>query len=219
MRKIAIIGLSSFGFYLSKFLSEKRFYVMAIDYDETKIEKVKPFINKAVIADATDKEALESLNISDFEVVIVSLGSHIDSSILVTLYLKELSVKEIIAKAVTEDHGKILNRIGATTVIFPEKDMALRVARRFTSDNILDAIPLSSDLSILELAPPTEFLGKTIAELKIRQKYGIQILVIKEVIPDNRIIIPTPDHIIKDSDILICIGKDENFQKLLNVRL
>lgn len=219
MRKFAIIGLSSFGFYLSKYLSEKRFYVMAIDYDETTIEKIEPFVNKAVIADARDKDTLENLNISDFEVVIVSLGGHIDSSILVTLYLKELSVKEIIVKAVTEDHGKILDRIGATTVIFPEKDMAFRVARRISSSNILDAIPLTSGLSILELGPPSEFLGKTIGELNIRQKYGIQIVVIKEVIPENLIIIPTPDHIIKDSDILICLGEDESFQKLLNVKL
>jgi len=219
MRKFAIIGLSSFGFYLSKYLSEKRFYVMAIDYDETIIDKIKPFVNKAIIADARDKETLESLNISEFEVVIVSLGGHIDSSILVTLYLKELSVKEIIAKAATEDHGKILDRIGATSVIFPEKDMAYRVARRITSSNILDAIPLSSGLSILEFGPPNEFLGKTIGELNIRQRYGIQIIVIKEVIPENVVIIPTPDHVIKDSDILIGLGEDEDFQKLLNVKL
>lgn len=219
MRKFAIIGLSSFGFYLSKFLSERQFKVMAIDKDESIIEKVKPFATKAVIADARDKETLESLGINDFDVVVVSLGGQIDSSILVTLYLKELKVKEIIAKATTEDHGKILDRIGATTVIFPEKDMAYRVARSIASINVLDVIPLSDGISILEFGPPSHFLGKTIKELNIRQRYGIQIIVIKEVVPENVVIVPTPDHTIKDSDILIGVGKDDDFQKLLDAKL
>jgi trk system potassium uptake protein len=219
MRKFAIIGMSSFGFYLSKFLSEKRFKVLAIDKDEAMVEKIKPFVAKAVIADACEKETLESLGVKDFDVVVVSLGSHIDASILVTLYLKELGVDEIIAKAVTEDHGKILDRIGATQVIFPEKDMAKRVARIIASANILDVIPLSPGISILEFAPPMEFLGKTIGDLTIRQRFGIQIIIIKEVIPENVVIIPTPEHIIKDSDILVGVGKDEAFEKLLNLKI
>src|SRR4030042_2718803 len=114
MPKFAVIGLSSFGFYLCKFLSERNSKVMAIDKDKSIIEKIKPFFHKAVIADARDKDTLESLGINEFDIVVVSLGGQIDASILVTLYLKELNVKEIIAKAVTEDHGKILDRIGAT---------------------------------------------------------------------------------------------------------
>ncbi len=219
MPKFAIIGLSSFGFYLSKFLSERKFDVMAIDSDESIIDKIKPFVSKAVIADVRDKELLESLDIQDFDVVVVSLGGHIDASILVTLYLKELGVKEIVAKAVTEDHGKILDRIGATSVIFPEKDIAYRVARRLSSSNILDVIPLSKGISILEFGPPTEFLGKSIGELNVRQRYGIQIIVIKEVVPENVVIIPMPDHVIKDSDILIGLGKNEDFKKLLGINL
>jgi len=219
MSKYAIIGLSSFGYYLTKFLSDRGFKVMAIDRDESIIEKVKPFTYKAIIADARDKETLENLSISDFDVVVVSLGGQIDASILVTLYLKELGVKEIIAKAITEDHGKILDRIGATTVIFPEKDSAFRLARRITSFNVLDVIPLSQGISILEFGPPAEFLAKTIKDLNIRQNYGIQIVVIKEVIPDNEVIVPTPDHVIKESDILVAVGKNDDFQKLLNIKL
>lgn len=219
MRKFAIIGMSSFGFYLTKFLSERKFNVMAIDYDETIIEKIKPFTYKAVIADARDKDTLESLGVSDFDVVVVTLGGQIDASILVTLFLKELKVKEIIAKAVTEDHGKILDRIGATAVVFPEKDSAQRLAMKMASVNILDVVPLSDGISILEFGPPTEFLGKTIGEIDVRQNYGIQIIVIKEVIPENVVVVPTPDHIIKDSDILVGVGKDEDFNKLLHIKL
>ncbi len=216
MRKFAIIGLSTFGFYLSKYLAQRGFEVMALDADESRIEKVKHFVTKAIILDATDKNALDSLSIIDFDVVIVSLGDRIDASILVTLYLKELGVKEIIAKASTEDHGKILDRIGATTVIFPERDVAFRLSRSLENINVLDAVPLSPGVSILEFGPPNSFLGKTLRELDLRNRFGVQVVVIKELVPENLVIVPQPDHKIKDSDILVGIGKDEDFEKLLN---
>jgi trk system potassium uptake protein TrkA len=147
--------------------------------------------------------------------VIVSLGDRIDASVLVTLYLKELGVEEIIAKATTEDHGKILDRIGATTVVFPEREIAFRLARSLENVNVLDAIPLSPGVSILEFGPPNSFLGKSLKELDLRNRYGIQIVVIKELVPENLVIVPHPDHKIKESDILVGIGKDEDFQKLL----
>lgn len=215
MRKFAIIGLSNFGFYLCKHLAQHKFEVMALDNDEAKIEKVKHHVSKAIIIDATDKEALESLGITDFDVVIVSLGDRIDASVLVVLYLKELGVKEIIAKATTEDHGKILDRIGATTVVFPEREVAFRLARSLENINVLDAIPLSPGVSIMEFGPLNSFLGKSLKELDLRNQYGIQIIVIKELVPENLVIVPHPDHKIKESDILVGIGKDEDFQELL----
>ena len=216
MRSFAIIGLSTFGFYLSKYLSDRGFDVLAIDLNESRIDKVKKFVTKAVILDATDKNALESLGITDVDVVIVSLGDRIDASILVTLYLKELGVKEIIAKASTEDHGKILDRIGATTVVFPERDVALRLSRSLENINVLDAVPLSPGVSILEFGPLNSFLGKTLRELDLRNRYGVQIVVIKELIPENLVIVPRPDHKIKDSDILVGIGREKDFEKMLH---
>lgn len=216
MRSFAIIGLSTFGFYLSKYLTDRGFDVLAIDSNESRIDKVKEFVAKAAILDATDKNALESLGITDFDVVIVSLGDRIDASILVTLYLKELGVKEIIAKASTEDHGKILDRIGATTVVFPERDVAFRLSRSLENINVLDAVPLSPGVSILEFGPLNSFLGKTLKELDLRNRYGIQIVVIKELVPENLVIVPRPDHKIKDSDILVGIGRDKDFEKLLH---
>jgi trk system potassium uptake protein TrkA len=216
MRSFAIIGLSTFGFYLCKYLAQRGFEVMAVDADESKIERIKHTVSKAVILDATDKDAIGNLGITDFDVVIVSLGDQIDSSILVTLYLKELGVKEIIAKASTEDHGKILDRIGATTVIFPERDVALRLARSLENVNVLDVIPVSPGVSILEFGAPNTFLGKTLRELDINNRYGIQIIMIKELVPENLIVVPKADHQIKDSDILIGVGKDQDFKKLLN---
>jgi trk system potassium uptake protein TrkA len=215
MRNFAIVGLSTFGEYLTKYLAERNFPVMAIDVNEAKIDKVKNFAAKAIVADARDKEALENIGIIDFDVVIVSLGDQIDASILVTLYLKELGVEEIIAKASTEDHGKILDRIGATQVIFPERDAAFRLAKSLENVNVLDAIPLSPGVSILEFGPPSAFLGKSLKELNIANRYGVQIIIIKELVPENIVIVPRADHIIKDSDILVGVGTDDDFKKLL----
>lgn len=215
MRRFAIIGLSAFGTYLTRYLAENGFQVMALDSDENRIEKIKNYAFKSVIIDARDKNALENLGITDFDVVVVSLGDRIDSSILVTLYLKELGVKEIIAKASTEDHGKILDRIGATTVVFPERDMAFRLAKSLENINVLDAIPLMPGVSILEFGAPNSFLGKTLRELDISNRFGIQIVVIKEIVPENLVVVPRADHIIKDSDILVGIGKDKDFYRLL----
>ncbi len=217
-RSFAIIGLSAFGTYLTKYLSESGFQVMAIDTNETRIDKVKDMVSKAIVADARDKETLDEIGIHEFDVVIVSLGDQIDASILVTLYLKELKVKEIIAKASTEDHGKILDRIGATTVIFPERDVAYRLAKSLENVNILDAIPLIPGVSILEFGPPNSFLGKSLKELDVANRYGIQIVVIKELVPENLVIVPKADHVIKDSDILVGIGSDDDFKDLLNVK-
>jgi len=214
MRSFAIIGMSNFGAFLTRFLAQRGFQIMAIDSDEAKIEKIKPYVQKAVIADATDKETLANLGLSDVDVVIVSLGEKIDASILVTLYLKELGVKEIIVKVLSEDHGKILERIGATAVIFPERDMAYRIAQSLGNPNVLEYIPLSPGYSIIEIAPPPKFVGKTLKELDLRNKYGVQIIVIKEVIHDKVVLIPKANHVVKDSDILVALGRDEDLRKI-----
>ncbi len=218
MRTFAVIGMSSFGYYVCRYLAERGFYVLAIDNDEAKINRVKEIVHKAVIADATDKEALERLGLGDFDAVIVSLGDRIDASILVTLYLRQLGVKEIIAKAITEDHGKILDMIGATTVLFPERDSAYRLAHSLDSVAVLDYIPLTPGVSIIELAPPPSFLGKTLAQLDLRRKYNVQVVMIKELVPENVVVVPGGDHVIKDSDVLVVLGRDDDLKRLQEVK-
>jgi len=214
MKSFAIIGLSSFGYYLAKTLSAKGYQVMAIDKREERVERVKGFVDRAVVADASDKETLLSLGLTDLDAVVVSLGDQIDASILVTLYLRELRVKKIIAKAITEDHGKILDIIGATEVVFPERDVAVRLSQSMESDYVLDSITLSEGISILEIAAPNTLVGKTLGALDLRNRYGVLVLIVKELVPENVVLIPTADHIIKDSDILVMMGKDEDLAKI-----
>ncbi len=214
MKQFAVIGMSSFGYYLCKNLAEKGHQVMAIDRDQAKVESVRDSVERAVVADAADKETLSKLGVADMDVVIVCLGEHIDASILTTLHLKELGAKEILVKAMTEDHGKVLHMIGANAVVFPERDMAERVAMSLSSSNVLDQISLAAGHSIVELAPPSEFLGKTLGELDLPKKFGVMVLVIKELVPENVVSMPSSTYRIKDSDILVVTGKDSALKKL-----
>jgi trk system potassium uptake protein TrkA len=218
MKNIAIIGLSSFGYYLCEALNKYGFNIMAIDIDETIVQKVKPFVRKAIIGDARDKVFLMQLGIEDFDTVIISVGSKMDSSILITLYMKELKINEIIAKANNEDHAKILEKIGATKIIFPERDMGLRMAHTIASPNFLEFIPLTEGFSLIEVCPPNEWIGKKLKEIDVRVKYHVQITMIREIVP-SRVVIPDGNFIFKDSDILYIIGENEsiiNFQN--NIR-
>lgn len=219
MRKsIAVIGLSSFGYYLCKNLSDSGVEVMAIDNREDKIDAVKNFVRKAVVADAKDKETLNNLQINEFDAVVISVGEEIDVSVLVTLHLRELGVKEIFAKATTEEHAKILNILGVTETIFPERDIAMRFAHTLRRRSLFDYFSLGNEYSVLELAPPYEWLGKTISQINIRNKYNVQIIIIKELVPENIVMLPTGDHILKDSDVLVILGKDIDLAEIEKIK-
>ena len=218
MKSFAIIGLSSFGYYLAKNLSESGHQVMVIDQNEERINRVKSFVDKAVIADATDKTTLTTLALDELDNVVVSLGDQLDASILVTLYLREFNVKKITAKALTEDHGKILDIIGATHVVFPERDEAIRLAKTMESDYILDAITLGNNVGIIEIAPPQQFIGQTLGKLDLRKRYDVSVLVIKEIVPEETIMIPTADHMINDTSILLLLGTEDALNKIKKMK-
>lgn len=213
MRTIAIIGLSSFGHYLCRYLSAAGTQVLAVDVDEKKIDEVKPFVAKAVVADARDKETLLVLGLEDIDGAVVSVGEPIDTSILITLYLKELGVKEIIAKASSLDHGKILDKIGASEIVFPERDMAKRIAYTLRRSTLFDYIALTEGYSIVEMAPPQAWIGKSLNQLDIRKRHNAQIILIKDVIVGEALI-PTGDYMVKDSDVLVIMARDNEMEEL-----
>lgn len=212
--KFAIIGMGSFGSNVAKTLYEKGNEVLAVDTDKEKVGEVKACVSHAVHMDAADKENLEALGIGEMDVVVVSLGPEMEASILTVLHLHELGVKRIVAKALTEDHAKILEAVGATEVIFPEKDMAVKTALRLSNPNVLEYLPLISGIGIQEIAPPEKFIGKSIKELDLRNKYGIQIIAIKEIIPEKITYVPKSNFVIKDSDILVIMGEEKQLASL-----
>jgi trk system potassium uptake protein TrkA len=212
--KFAVIGLGSFGLNVARTLYERGHEVMAIDMDKDKTEEAKSFSSHAVLTDASAKENLEALGITEMDVVVVSLGSAMEASILTVLHLHELGLKRIVAKASTEDHGKILDAVGATEVVYPEKDMAVRTALKLTSPHILECLPLISGVSIQEIAPPERFIGKSLRDLDLRNKYGIQILAVRELVPERTLYVPPADFVIKDSDVLIAMGDEAMLEKM-----
>jgi len=214
MGQFTIIGLGNFGYYLATHLYHKDHEVLAIDKDQDRVQEIKDGVTQAVVADATDRKALESLGIRSMDAVVVCIGSSLDASILVTLNLKEMGVEKVLAKAISEPHGRILERIGVTEVLFPEKDTAITLAERLHNPNLLDFLPLVEGYSLVELIPPKGFIGKALKELNLINRYGVQVVAIKEVIPDRLNMIPTGHFVLKDSDIMILLGPNESLEKL-----
>lgn len=216
-KRYVVIGLGRFGFHLTKSLYEKGHEVLAIDMNKEVVHKLKDFCTQAVVADATDRETLDALNVQDMDAAVVGLGSPLDHSVLVTLHLREMGIKEIIVKAISEEHGKILQMLGASEVVYPEKDMALKLATALSTPNVMDHLPLMPGFSIVELAIPNSFVGKTIKDLQLRNRYGAQIIAIKELVPERLTSMPTPDFVLKDSDILVIMGSDESLGKISDI--
>jgi trk system potassium uptake protein TrkA len=212
--KFAVIGLGSFGSYVAKTLYEMGHEVLAIDEDKSRVDSLKDSATHAIHMDAADKENLQAVGITEMDVVVVSSGPEMESSILATLFLSEMGIDRIVAKALTQDHAKILEAVGATEVVYPEKDMAIKTALRLSNPNILEYLPLVSGLRIQEIAAPEKFIGKRLSELDLRNKYGVQVMAIKGIIPEKTTFIPKSDFIIKDSDILIIIGEEDQLKKL-----
>jgi trk system potassium uptake protein TrkA len=206
MKQFAIIGLGNFGYYLATNLYEKRHTVLAIDKNINPVQEIKDKVTQAVVADATDIRTLETLGIQQMDAAVVCIGSVISDSILATLNLKDIGVKRVFAKAVTEPHGRILHKIGALEVIFPEKDQAISLAERLHNPNILDYLPFLDGYSIVELLSPQRFIGKDLKELNLINKYGVQVLAIKKILPERLNMIPKGQYVLKDGDILILLG-------------
>ena len=213
MRQFAFIGLGRFGFYLAKALAEAGFEVLAIDIDEQRVDSIKAHVSKAVIADVTDKDALASMGVQDMDVV-VALAGEMTASVLATLNLKELGVENLMVRASSDQHRRILELIGASKVIFPEQDTAQRIAYNLSVHDVLDHLPVAEGYSIIQVPPPQSFVGKTLDDLKLIKKYGILVVAVKESIPENLILSPGPQCRIKDSDVLIVMGKDEDLTRL-----
>lgn len=214
MKRFAVIGLGNFGFHAAKSLYEDGNEVVAIDSDKTRVQAIDPHSTEAIVMDATDKDALKALGLENMDGVIVSTGTKIGTSILICLYLQEIGIKKILAKALDDDHGKILKRVGATEIIHPERDMALRVSRGLSRPNVLDFIPLAEGFDLVQVGPPTEFIGKSLKELNLRAKYNVHIIAIKELVPENFLLVPPASFVIKDSDILVMLGKSQDIKNI-----
>ena len=212
MRSYAVIGVGTFGYYLAKSLVEMGCEVLAMDTREEAVARVQEIASKAVVSDSTDRAALEALGLGEFDGVIVSLGGNIGASVLTTLNLKEMGVRHVVARAVSEPHGRALQRLGADEVVLPRRDMADRIAHRLVHSDVLEHVPLGSDYGIVESAPGKEMLGKSLAELDFRKRYNLTVIVVRQLVPDEIVVAPDGTFVVKDSDILVLLGRNEDLE-------
>lgn len=211
-KQFAVIGMGRFGFSVANSLSSMGFDVLAIDSDEQRTQAVSNIVTHAVSADSTEEEALRALGIRNFDVVVVAIGEDIQASILTTLILKDLGGPLIVVKAKNELHGKVLQKIGADKVIYPERDMGLRVAHHLVSPNILDYIELSDDYSIMDMKASSVMFGKNLIELNLRARFGCNVMAIKNGPKMN--ISPDASYRLKEGDILVIVGEKGDLTKL-----
>jgi trk system potassium uptake protein TrkA len=214
MKKFVVIGLGNFGYYASKALYEDGNDVIAIDTDRARVQAIDPYSTEAMVLDATNKDSLKALGLETVDGVIISTGTSISTSILICHHLHEIGVKKILAKALDMDHGHILKLVGASEIIHPERDMAIRVSRSLSRPNILDFIPLAEDFDLVQVAPPREFIGKTLKSLNLRASYNVHVIAIKGLVPEKFTLVPPASFVIKDSDILIMLGRSGDIKTI-----
>src|SRR5665647_494893 len=192
----AVIGLGRFGTSVALTLQMLGNEVLAIDSDEDRVQKISDQVTHVVQADTTDENALHALGLRNFDAVVVAIGANVQANVATTLLLKELGIPYIIAKASNALHGKMLEKIGADRVVYPERDMGQRVAHSLISSNVLDYIELSPSLSLVEVTAPGIFVGHTLQQTNMRALYGVNVVAIKRA--DQLIVPPRPDEIIQD---------------------
>ena len=206
-KQFGVIGLGRFGTAVAKDLEKLGYPVLAIDTDPKLVDSVKDYVSFADIVDATNPEALAAAGIRNCDTVIVAVGD-IESSILISLILEEFGIKNIIAKAVSDVHEKVLRKIGVKEVVFPEADMGIRVVNRLTSTNILDYISISADVDLVEYKASKKLTKQSLKDLAIRNRFGINIIAIKR--NDDVIVSPSADELILEGDELFFIGKTQD---------
>lgn len=211
-KQFVVIGLGRFGRSVAETLYELGNDVLVIDKNEEAVQDMANSVTHAVQMDATDENSLRTLGISNFDVAVVTVGSDIQASVMTTLLVKELGVKYIIAKGKSDLHAKVLYKIGADKVILPEKDMGVRVAHNLVSSNILDYIELSPDYSVIEIDTPAIWYNKSIRDLNLRSKFGINVMALKR--NDEIDVSPQADAVIKQGDVLVAIGSTEDLNDL-----
>ncbi len=214
MKTVLIIGVGQFGSHIAKRMAELKCEVMAVDIEEERINKILPYVTNARIGDGTNEEFLRTLGVGNYDVCIVALGRRFQTSLETTSLLKELGAQKVVSRSTNDVQMKFLLKNGADEVVYPEKQMALRIATKYASDSILDFIQLDNSYSIYELKVPKEWYGKTISQIDIRKKFKVNILTIRR---KSEVFIPAPDTVIMNDDIAFAIGEVENIQKCFRI--
>lgn len=215
MKSVLLVGLGRFGRHIAIKLDKMHHQVMAVDKNEQRINAILPFVTNAQIGDATDEEFLESLGVNNFDVCIVAIGDDFQSSLETTSILKDLGAKKVVSRAARDVHAKFLLRNGADEIVYPERQIADWTAIRYTADHILDYIELGDEHSIVEISTPEKWIGRTVGEVDVRKKHGINIMAIKH---NGEIKVNiTPQTVFQCDDTILVLGHIKSIQKCFHI--
>lgn len=209
-KQFVVFGLGRFGMSLACSLGKMGHEVLAVDSDEEAVSEAAPYVTQAVQADATNEAVLHELDVGSFDAAIIAIGSNIRDSIMITVLCKESGVPQVIAKAVDDLHAKILQKVGADRVVFPEQDMGQRIARLLDAPNIIELMELSEDYRIAEMRTPEKWCGRTIVEVNVRRNYGISVIGVRR----NESFIPSPgaEWVFEADDVLLVMGRAKDVE-------
>ncbi len=217
MKRFVVVGLGNFGFTVAKSLTESGHDVIAVDLNGEVVDRLAMFVARAAVGDATDVETLRRVGAADADAAIISTGDEISSSILATMALHDVNVKDIFVKVVSNDHARVMKRIGVTDIVFPEQDTAKALSARISGSALLNYVRLGTGFSVQEMGVPNSWYGKSIRELKLRQNYDITVVALHDMLTDIITATPDPDYLLKDSDTLLVAGDDTALKKAASV--
>lgn len=212
-RRFVVLGLGSFGTALATRLHESGCRVTGVEMIADRVDSLRDVLYEAVIGDSTDRELLQQLNLSAAQAVFICLGENIAISLLATLHCKELGARRIIVRGVTADHGRILKHMGVERVIFPETEAAIELADREAYPNVLEFLPIDPDYSLVEIALPDSFIGKSIGELDVRRRFDVWVVAVKDVLTGKLEMLPGADHRLYEDHVLLVIGKPADLNR------
>jgi len=218
MKTFVVIGLGRFGTAVARELSALGHEVLAVDEDEEAVEKVADKVTHAVAGDARDVAVLKALGVRNYDCAVVAVGGDIGNSALITLNLKEQGVKKVVCKAQSHVHQRVLEKIGADRVIFPEHEMGVKLAQGLSSSNVLNFIEISEDYGIVELETPKSWVGKTIRELDIRKHYHVNVIAVRAAQSGALHVSPIADYALRDGDCVEVLGRYEDINRLHEVK-
>lgn len=215
-KSFGVIGLGKFGFHVAKTLTELGAEVIAVDREEEKVKDIAEIVTQTYVLDAMDEKALKEAGLANVDVAVVSIGQNVEANIIVVMTLMELGVKNIVAKAVNPIHGKLLEKLGVTRVVYPERDMAIRVSHSLLIRNVLEEIPLTGKHSIFEIKAPQLTIGKALKDLHLPRNYNIIVLAIRR---NNELFVnPSGDDIVQENDVLLLLGENEKVVSFSNIQ-
>lgn len=214
-KEYIVIGLGRFGSSVAKQLEANGCKVLAVDRDEKRVRQVAEYVTLALSMDITNEDSMQELGVRNFDGAVISIGHNLEAAVLATIWAKEQGVPQVIAKAYDEMHGQILTKVGADEIVYPERETGIHLANNLAFNNLVDAIELTADYSIIDVPVLNEWIGKNLKELKLREKYRVNVIGIKR--NGQMILTPSADDPTVKDDVFVLLGTNNTLKKLANI--